>query len=66
MTILNGKKCNLFYLTNVELGRSEVIQEKQRLSTMRKNVVDTHGHKVNANRRVVPDGLGHLELGPHT
>ena len=33
---------------------------------MRKNVVDTHGHKVNANRRVVPDGLGHLELGPHT
>ena len=66
MTILKGKNVFFLYLTNIELRRSEVIQEKQRLSTMRKNVVDTHGHKVNANRRVVPDGLGHLELGPHT
>jgi cardiolipin synthase (CMP-forming) len=46
----------------VELAGCKIIQEQQRLSALNDNVVDAHGHKVNADRtvRVALDGDLHL------
>jgi hypothetical protein len=50
---------------DLQLARCEVIQEEQRLGALHHEVVDAHGHEIDADR-LVPSALdGDLELGAH-
>ena len=50
----------------IELARGKVIEKKQRLCAVGKNVVNAHGHQINADSVVARSIDGELELGAHT
>ena len=52
--------------TDVEFAAHEVIQEKQRLGTLRQNVIDTHRHQIDADRLMNTGGESNLELSADT
>jgi len=47
----------------IDLARGDVVQHEERLGSEADQVVDAHGHQVDAHRVVAPGGLGHHELG---
>ena len=48
---------------HVELSDSEIVEEEQRLGTLHDEVVDAHGHKVDADRTVSVGVDGDAQLG---
>ena len=49
----------------VELAGGEIVEEEQRLGALGEDVVDAHGHEVDADGGVRPVVDGDLELGAH-
>src|SRR5687767_3702145 len=52
--------------TDVEFAANEIIQEKQRLSTLGQNIVDTHGHQIDAYCLMNTGRESNLKLGADT
>ena len=50
---------------HVQLASGKIIQEKQRRRALDQNVIDAHGHQVNAYGIVLVTGKGQFELGAH-
>src|SRR5690606_26596539 len=48
-----------------QLAAGEVVQEEQRLGALHQDVVDAHGHQVDADGVVAVPVEGQLELGSH-
>ena len=44
---------------------ADVVEEEQRIGALHGDVVDAHGHQVDADGVEAPGGLGDLELGAH-
>ena len=54
--------CDMLF---AQLADGDVVEEEQGLGAASKNVVDAHGHQVDAHRVMLADQLGNLELGAH-
>ena len=46
-----------------QFADGDVVEEEQRLGAARQNVVDAHGHQIDAHRIMFADQLGDFELG---
>ena len=57
---------DLFEHRRVVLAAGDVIEEEQRLGSLRHDVVDAHGHAVDADRVMLVHELGDDELRAHT
>ena len=56
---------DLGHLLGLELADGDVVEEEQGLGAAGEDVVDAHGHEVDAAAVVAVDHLGQLELGAH-
>ena len=56
---------DLGHVLLAQLADGDVVQEEQRLGAARQDVVDAHGHQVDAHGAVLAGQLGNLELRAH-
>ncbi len=49
----------------IDLAGGDVVEHEERLGPETDQIVDAHGHQVDAHGAVAAGGLGHRELGPH-
>jgi len=55
----------LFEQRRIVLGHRYIIEEEQRFGTGTEHIVDTHGHQIDSDRRMLFRSDRHLEFGPN-
>ena len=65
LTAPGDSRDNLSRLVGVEFAHGQVVKEKQRFRPLNHNIIDHHGHQVDADGVVSIQQEGNIQLCPH-